>query len=85
MFDEKYINGTEFVLIMIQMMVYLNCTKHSFVFEGVLFFVLKVGDELESMGFSNIYACCDIIELQGVQKPSTLRSEYVYEKQESVS
>ncbi|MFR2438277.1 MAG: hypothetical protein ACLS8H_09730 [Ruminococcus sp.] len=40
---------------MIQMMVYLNCTKHSFVFEGVLFFVLKVGDELESMGFSNIY------------------------------
>lgn len=37
------------------MMVYLNCTKHSFVFEGVLFFVLKVGDELESMGLSNIY------------------------------
>ena len=55
MFDEKYIDGTAFVLIMIQMMVYLNCTKHSFVFEGVLFFVLKVGDELESMGFSNIY------------------------------
>ena len=37
------------------MMVYLNCTKHSFVFERVLFFVLKVGDELESMGLSNIY------------------------------
>ena len=54
MFDEN-IDGTAFVLIMIQMMVYLNCTKHSFVFEGVLFFVLKVGDELESMGFSNIY------------------------------
>lgn len=69
---------------MIQMMVYLNCTKHSFVFEGVLFFVLKVGDELESMGLSNIYACCDIIELQGVQKPSTLRNKYIYEKQESV-
>lgn len=55
MFDEKYIDGTAFVLIMIQMMVYLNCTKHSFVFERVLFFVLKVGDELESMGLSNIY------------------------------
>ena len=53
--DEKYIDGTASVLIMIQMMVYLNCTKHSFVFERVLFFVLKVGDELESMGLSNIY------------------------------
>ena len=40
MFDEKYIDGIAFVLIMIQMMVYLNCTKHSFVFEGVLFFVI---------------------------------------------
>lgn len=55
MFDEKYIDGTASVLVMIQMMVYLNCTKHSFVFEGVLFFVLKVGNELESMGLSNIY------------------------------